>query len=50
MKASTNCDLCQFQKFCEMDVNPKRLRVEAGILLRDGPKHCPIMEAKRKGL
>lgn len=29
---------------------PKRLRVEAGILLRDGPKHCPIMEAKRKGL
>lgn len=39
MKASTNCDLCQFQKFCPMVEEHHRL-----------PRDCPIKEAKRKGL
>lgn len=36
MKASTNCGLCQFQKFCEMEGNPKRLREGEG-----GRSLCP---------
>ena len=39
MKASTNCDLCQFQKFCETEGNLKRLREG-----EDGMGFCPKLQ------